>query len=297
MTLADLRAARGFNWYGMEDGLRPPSLAELTDAASRGLRYLRVPQPYDVDVAAVQRLLSDAAQAGVWVSPHPHNYGRIGGSPKINATDGVLITGSNQDQWVQKCLDDYANFGRYASWVPLDMNEPSQRTEWEPISRARATALRGAGYTGIIGCSAGARSSAAGINSTHPLGWWHADDPLCFLEVHHYLEGILPEAIKTRATMDAFAQSKGFATYLSLVDKTFGYGMFGTTKWASIPKLVGEFAFPPALIKELHLYLSKVDVAGAGALLWAGGMWGTYPYKMTPEQRNALAAHTDKAGS
>lgn len=297
MTLADLRAVRGFNWYGMEDGLRAPSLAELQDAANRGLRFLRVPQPYDCDRAAVQRLLADASQAGVWISPHPHNYGRIGGTPKISATDGALITTANADQWVQKCLDDLAAFSRYPAYVPLDMNEPSQRAEWEEISRRRVAALRGAGYAGIVGVSAGARSSAAGINSTHPLGWWHTDDPLAFVEVHHYLEGILPEGVKSRASMDAYARSKGSPTYLAHVEKTFGYGLFGTLKWRSVPKLVGEFAFPPALIKELHLYLSKLDVADAGALLWAGGMWGTYPYKMTPEQRNALAAHTDKAGS
>lgn len=307
MTIADLKKVRGFNWYGMEDGLRGPSLAELQDARNRGLRFIRLPLHYDTPNAPVQQILANAEAANIWVGVERHNYGRIGGEPKINATDGTLITTANAQVWYDKCLADLAAFGQYESYVPLDMNEPSQTAatgtpadrNWETISRGRVTAMRAAGYTGTIGVCSGARSSAGGINTIHPNGWW-ITDPDCFLEVHHYLGGLKDSHSQTRTELNKwtvdFGGQAGITTYLQYINRSFGFGLFGTAKWNPVPILIGEFAMPQTMILELHQYLSKVDIREAGALLWAGGMWNNYPWKMTPEQRNALAAHTEQAG-
>jgi hypothetical protein len=301
MSLSAVSGLRGVNWYGMEDGLRGPTLAELQAFVSRGYNFLRLPVAYDTTNATIATVLADAVTAKIWVGVEIHNYGRIGGTANINATDGTVITSSNQQTWFTKCTDQLAAFQGYASYVPLDMNEPKQTgAQWEPISQGRVSALRAAGWAGVIGVSAAKVSSAGGINNAdaHPNGWWITDTK-AFLEVHQYLQPLSDVTLQTRSQLDAWVVSSSgqsdLTTYAQYVARAFYWGAMGDSRWTNVPMLIGEFAMPPGCETELDIFLNQVDSRGVGAIEWGAGMWGTYNWKMTTAQYDVLSAHVVNA--
>ena len=192
-------------------------------------------------------------------------------------------------------------FKDHPSYVPLDMNEPEQLgPDWEPIAAGRVAALRSAGWDGIIGVSAGARSSAGGINNAtngHPGGWW-ITDTRAFLEVHHYLQHLNDGSVQTRAQLDALAagSGRGVSTYLQFIDRTFPDGLFGNAIWNDVPVFVGETSMPPGMEAEMHALLRLYDARGVGVCWWAdwtANPTSTYAWRMNNAQRAVLTAHTN----
>lgn len=289
-TIEDIKRVRGVNWYGMDDGLRGPTLAELRAFVAQGFNFLRLPLRDNTSHAAVAAILEDAVTAGIWIGAERHTYGKVG---------GVVISDANKQDWYDKTVADAMAWQVYPSYVALDLNEPVQNAAvWEPISAGRVAALRAAGFTGIIGVCAALASSSGGINTIHPDGWW-IDDPNAFIELHHYLPQLTDGYHQSRLELDNWARDfsgQGVTTYLAYVNKAWAFGALGTARWADVPIFIGEYGFPQALDLEEDAYLTKLDgrAQPVGAIRWAVGMWsGNYPYKPTATQLAILSNHTD----
>lgn len=277
-TIDDVAEFRGYNWYGVEDNKRFPTLAELQNMAARGYTIVRLPIRADTATSAIETFLDNCDTAKIWAYVEEHTYGYFNGDPRINnpGPNGILLTAANAQQWYDKCVTHLNLFGHHPSYIPGDMNEPEQNgAAWEPVSAGRVTALVNAGWTGIIGVSAAARSSAGAINNHHN-DWW-VSHPNAFLEVHHYLNGQTDSHTQTTVEMDAWVVSSSgqgdLTTWNQYINRAFGWGCFGTAVWNNVPIMIGEYAQAVGMDTALETYLDKVDTRGVGAVFWAGGMW------------------------
>lgn len=300
LLLSQVPLLRGVNWYGMDQGLRGPTLAELQVFKARGYNMVRLPTNWATTTSQVTPILADAVTAGIYIGVEVHNFGRIGGTADVNASDGTAISSSNQSTWFSRCTTEYAAFGSYPSWVPLDMNEPKQTgSVWEPITQGRVAALRTAGYTGVIGVSAAQLSSAGAINNStsHPGGWWITDTN-SFLEVHHYLSPLSDASLQNQATLDAWVVSSSgqsdLKTYIQYINRAFYFGAMGDSRWTNVPMIVGEWTMPPGCEVEFNAFLNECDNRRVGAVVWAAGMWpSTYAWRMNEAQFGVLTRHTN----
>lgn len=282
-TLNELARTQGVNWYGLDEAPGtpqhvPPTQAQLHRIKRDGITAIRLPVSWTVTDANLEQVLSDADAVGLRVFVECHTYGHTGGTNKTQAAGGggTLIDPAIQstvDTWTAWCVSQLNKFKHHPSYVPCDMNEPSQiGSVWENISRQRVAALRAAGWTGLIGVSSGGGgSSAGGINNAttgHPNGWWVRDDPGTFLEFHLYFDssvvpqtnwmplndqvvgGTTYQGLNTKAVAAAVSGVTDISTY---VDKKITEGFFGASKYLAdgvtlrwpMPVFVGEWAFPP----------------------------------------------------
>ena len=201
------------NTYADGRDSQPPSLADLSYLARRGVRYVRVAfrqerlQPVlkgplsPTGVSEVRRVLDDARRAGVLVTLDWHNYARFfAGAHELTLNTSAYPIEAFVDfnaKVGQAFKDEPSLFALSLTNEPHDLPPAPgagqgpqgslQPSTWEDASRRAVSAGRAAGYRGWYSVAADNWSSATLLPASHPHGWW-INDPLekSMLEVHYY---------------------------------------------------------------------------------------------------------------